>query len=440
MPHHLRVFRRAASDERSARALRRSGPLLLPLFLAACGGAEAPRRGALTVTVDTLADTVVVRTAGDVPAAEEHTLTEVWRAGTADGHPDSSFSWIHSLDVTPAGDVYAFDGQAPQLRHYDARGALVRAIGRKGAGPGEYDRANGLVVLRDGRVLLWDGAGNSRLSAWAPTDSFVQQWPAPVTGFSTGNQALTALADGGWAARAFVRDSARRDALGRVAWFRYTADGTPTDTVHVPDAASTDAMMLVARSENSASSTPVPFMPRGITTLHTDGYVVWSPGAPYVVHARHDGRPLRIERTYSPVPVTDDERAQRREQVTFDMRRTDPAWTWDGPDIPREKPPVQELLVGQDGSLLVRVSGPSEPFEPDPPRVADGETPRPLVRFRGTSAYELYAVDGTLRARFRLPQGAVVHVLRGDDLWGRITDEDDVPYLVHWRLAAAPTR
>jgi hypothetical protein len=415
--------------------------IALGVTLAACRDAESPAaRSALSVVVDTLGDTIVVRTAGDVPLDAEHTLNEVWRAGTADGHPDSSFSWIHSADITPANHVYVFDAQAPQLRHYDANGGLVRPIGRKGAGPGEYDRANGLVVLTDGRVLLWDGAGNSRLNAYAPDDSFVQQWPAPVTGFSTGNQALTALSDGGWAARGFLRDSTRREALGRVAWFRYSSTGVLTDTIATPSAAETDAVMLIARSENGTSSTPVPFMPRGITTLHRDGYVVWSPGAPYVVHARHGGRPLRIERTYTPVPVSDDERAQRREQVTFDLRRTNSAWTWDGPEIPREKPPVQELLVGQDGSLLVRVSGPSEPYEPEPPRVADGETPRPLVRYRGTSAYELFAPDGTLRARFRLPTGAVIHALRGDAFWGRVSDDEDVPYLVHWRLAPAPTR
>ena len=406
-------------------------------LLAACGGDAPARRGALQATVDTVGDTIVVRTMGDVPAAEALQLVEVWRAGSDDGDEATSFSWLHSLDITANGDVYVFEAGGPQLRHYDADGALLRTIGRKGSGPGEYDRANGVVVLRDGRVVLWDGAGNSRLNVYSAADSFLTQWKPPVTGFGTGNQALLALDNGGLAARAYVQDTTRRDALGRVAWFQYDAAGVLRDTLVQPSTIGTDAIMLVARREGSASSRPVPYMPRAIVQLHAAGHLVWTPGAPYVVHAQLAGRPLRIERSAAPVPVSDDERRERREQVIWGMRQTDPDWIWDGPDIPREKPPVQNLLLGHDGQILSVLSTPSETFEPDPPRVVEGQVPQPVVRYRSTPAYELFRPDGTLRGRFTLPRGATVHALRGDDLWGTVTDEDDVPYLVRWRIGNA---
>jgi hypothetical protein len=62
------------------------------------------------------------------------------------------------------------------------------------------------------------------------------------------------------------------------------------------------------------------------------------------------------------------------------------------------------------------------------------------VRFRSRTAYELFTADGTLRGRFTMPFGGTVHAVRGDEVWGTVTDEDDVPYLVHWRLQQATPR
>jgi hypothetical protein len=403
------------------------------LLLGACSDASsgddarAPERF-------TAGDTLVVRTSGDVPTEAEWQLVEQWRAGSADGDAATSFSMVHSLGVTDDGHVLVFDQGGPVLRRYAPDGALVRAIGRKGSGPGEYDRVNGVTVRSDGHVVLWDGAGNSRLNVYAPSDSFVTQWTSPISGFNTSNQSLTALRDNRVAVRAYVRDSTlTREALGRTAWFVYAADGAMTDTIVQPDLGDA-SVMLIARSANGSSSRPVPYQPRPVSALHPDGSIVWSPGSPYVVHTQSDGRPLRIERTVTATPVSDEERSQLREQVIWGMRMTDPAWTWDGPEIANTKPALQDVAVTLDGQYLVRVSTPSEPYEPDPPRVVEGQPPRPLVRFRSRSAYELFTAGGELRGRFTVPRGATVHAVRGDDVWGTVTDEDDVPYLVRWRL------
>lgn len=411
----------------------------LLLLLGACADApsasdpSAPERF-------TAGDTLVVRTRGEILPDAEWQLVEQWRAGSADGDAATSFSQVHSVAITADGHVLVFDQGGPVLRRYAPDGTLMRAIGRKGSGPGEYDRVNGVTVRTDGHAVLWDGAGNSRLNVYAPNDSFVTQWTSPITGFNTSNQSLLALRDNRVAVRAYVRDTTlTREALGRTAWFVYGADGAMTDTIVQPEL-NDQSVMLIARSENGTSSRPVPYQPRPVSALHPDGVVVWSPGNPYVLHAQRDGRPLRIERTASGIPVSDAERGQLREQVIWGMRMTDPAWTWDGPEIAATKPAVQDVLVTLDGQYLVRVSTPSEPYEPDPPRPVEGQPPRPLVRFRSPTAYELFAPDGALRGRFTLPRGATVHAVRGDDVWGTVTDEDDVPYLVRWHLQPAAAR
>ncbi len=401
--------------------------------LAACGGEAPADRARVIVTVDTLGDTVVVRTVGDMMPDDELQLREVWRVGDPDGDERTSFGTVHSVVVNARDEVYVFDASGPSLRHYGSDGALRRVIGGKGSGPGEYTRANGLAVLSDGRIALWD-AGASRVNVYSDTGAFLEQWMPPVQQYNTSNNSLQSATEGGLYLRAFVRDTTlTREALGRVAWFRLSASGVLLDTLLQPFYGDPPPS-LIARREGSTSSRPVPFMPTPQASIRADGVVVGSPGAPYVVYAEHNGRPLRVERTLASVPVPSEELSQTREQVIWGMRLTDPQWAWDGPSMPNTKAPVRGVLIALDGQLLISVATLSEPYEPETPRVREGETPQPIVRFRAPTAYEIFAADGTLRGRLLLPLGVRLHAVRGSDAWGTATDSLDIPYLVRWRI------
>jgi hypothetical protein len=416
-------------------AVALSGSLLFAAT--ACGGSDgAPAEGeTLTVAVDTLGDTIVVRTAGDVPLSDELQLTEQWRVGDPNGDETTSFGRVHSLAVTENDELYVFEASVPQLRHYAADGALIGVLGGKGSGPGEYTRSNGLAVLTDGRVVLWD-SGNSRLNLYGNDDSYLTQWMPPVQGLSTGTNVVQALADGGIALRAFLRDTTlTREAIGRVAWYRFDADGNARDTIRTPDFEDAPEN-LFAQQGGGVSTRPVPFIAAGEAALDRYGALVVSPGAPFVVRFMKGTQHMRVEREVRAPDLSDSEREQTRAQVTWEMARTEPGWTWNGPDIPSTKAPVRSLATTLDDQLLVSVSTESEPYAPEPPRVVEGEEPRPTVAFRSATAYELFAPDGTFRGRFRLPYGARLHALRGTDAWGTVVDELDVPYLVRWRLDA----
>lgn len=410
--------------------------LALTLIISACAGDGSSRAsGSFTTVVDTISDTVVVSISGDIPATEELQLVERWRIGDPDGDETSSFGFVHSIAVSDASELFVFEGTAPQLRHYDADGTLIRVIGGKGSGPGEYQRANGIALLPDGRIALWD-AGSSRINIYSAAGESLTLWTPPISGFNTSNPSLFTLDDGRLAAIAYVRDSSlTREALGRPAWFLYDSAGISRDTVLQPFFGD-PPVNLISRREGNVNSMSVPYMPRPVSVLDHHGAVIGSPGAPYVVHTQMQGKPMRIERMISAIPVTDAERDQRRELVMYGMRRNDPAWTWNGPEIPHEKPPVAGLLSTLDGALLVSVSTPSESYEPDPPRVVEGQVTPPQVKFRSLTAYEWFGSDGQLRGRFTLPRGARLYAMRGSDAWGTVVDSLDVPYLVRWRLEA----
>ena len=60
-----------------------------------------------------------------------------------------------------------------------------------------------------------------------------------------------------------------------------------------------------------------------------------------------------IENAWDPVPV-DAERAERnRRRLITDMRRRDPGWQWNGPQIPENMPAYDNLYGGNDGRVLV---------------------------------------------------------------------------------------
>lgn len=408
---------------------------VLALTLAACGSSDdSPTRGAvLTVVTDTIGDTIVVRTDGDIPVSEELQLVERWRVGDPDGDETTSFGRVSSATLGANDELFVFESTVPQLRRYAGDGSLVNVISRKGSGPGEYTRSNGMTVITDGRLVLWD-AENSRLNVYASDGTPLTSWMPPVQSFFTGGNSVSPLADGGFVMRAFVRDTTlTREAIGRGAWFRFDSSGTLRDTVLAPFYGDPPENLIATRA-GSRSSQSVPFAATPQTAMGLAGQAIGSPGAPYEVYTFADGRPLRIERAISPVPVDDAERAQRREQLTWSMRRTQPDWSWNGPDIPTEKPPVIGVLPAGDGQLLVSIATPSEPFDPEPPREVEGEVPRPIVAFRSPVVYELFRADGTLRGRLRLPFGAQLFVLRGSDAWGTVVDSLDVPSLVRWRI------
>src|SRR5690606_19867259 len=132
------------------------GAVFALAVLSACsgdGGSDAEL--ALRTEIDSLGDTLVVRTIGSADAGARELVEEV-RVGEMEGAEEYTFGAIAEILALPDGSVLLFDRLVPALRHYGSDGKLIRTIGRKGGGPGEYEAAGGLALLPDGRVAMWD--------------------------------------------------------------------------------------------------------------------------------------------------------------------------------------------------------------------------------------------------------------------------------------------
>lgn len=106
-------------------------------------------------------------------AAPLLTLEEVQRIGSVDD-PDLGFAAISSVEVDRDGNLYVFEMQQSHLRVYSPDGRLVRTIGRRGEGPGEFRSSPRFGIVGDTiwtfqtfpRLLtLFDRAGNVLLTS-----------------------------------------------------------------------------------------------------------------------------------------------------------------------------------------------------------------------------------------------------------------------------------
>lgn len=405
------------------------------LLAPACSTGEGDGGAELQVVRDTVGDTVVVRTVSGSAWGEDARLEPEVSIGTLEGDAEYLFGQIRSLAVGADGTFYVVDGQVPDLRMYDADGTYLGTPGRPGEGPGELKRPDGgLQVLSDGRVVVRD-PGNARLQVYSAEGQALTTWPIRG-GFNSSSPLPVDREDNVYPMILLDAEADVRD--WRTGLVRVGPDGTPGDTLAVPDAGF-EAPAIEARVESgdnvSVSRNSVPFSPTEVWAFHPDGYFVHGITDAYGFTLLRPGSPLRIERTAEPVPVTPGERAEEEERATRNMRSMKPDWRWNGPPIPDHKPAYRRLMTGRDGRVWVMVSLPGErvddpDYDPkDPDSVAD--------EWREPTAFDVFEDDGTFLGRVHAPDDLATYptpVFDGDHVWGVTRDELDVQRVVRFRI------
>lgn len=389
------------------------------MLAAACAGGDAGGVTSTTVERDTIGDTVVVRTiAGSIWGDSAH-LVEELRIGELDGPDKYTFGQIRELAVGPQGTIYVYDGAVKALRAYDSTGRYLRTIGAEGGGPGEYREVLGLAVLPDGRLLL-DDPRLGRINVYSATGDPLGAWPMP-SGLFTSNSITTDSAG-----RSYVKiltSDIRQGEPWPIGYVRLDGTGAVVDTIPGP------------RWREEVANAPV-YGPVGLWAWHPHGYMVAAFGGRYAVELRRVGQPvLRIERADQPmVPVPADERAELKETFSALRRQgafgsgTPPA----EPEIPAVKPALRALTLGDDGRIWVSPHLPSvRRAEPVDTTLPPGRRPR---SWTAPVAWDVFEPDGTFLGRVTVPPGSSILAMRGDRAWGTVRDENDVPYVVRWRV------
>ena len=336
----------------------------------------------------------------------------------AEGDPDYEFSTIVAVLRLPTGDVAVADWSTQSIRVFDPMGKLIRKLGRRGAGPGEFRGIFDLFLAGD-TLIAYDGRLR-RLTRFLATGALVGvQLIQPATGDGPVNLAGR-LASGRWLVTTPHSPS----------WAQ--GHGTYRDTLRVGSiaASSTGAVRWVGgfpgatmfaympgQAKTSWAAGMLPVSASGLAAALGDTIVVGDTSTPELGYFLTDGRP--VGRIPLPLDVTSDLRYQREaardESLAGRGGQAARPYLQAQFEAPRQIPRYRDFTVAKDRRLWIRL------FE---------ERPLDLTR------YLVLDPDGRVRARVSLPARSQVLAVDGPLILVALRDADDVERvgLIRWGL------
>ena len=105
-------------------------------------------------------------------------LMTLGKAGVAGDGPDT-FGPPSDVVVAPDGEVFVADGHGgntnARIVKFSKDGTFIKAWGRKGTGPGEFDAPHSLAMDAAGRLFVAD-RGNNRIQIFDQDGKFLDEW------------------------------------------------------------------------------------------------------------------------------------------------------------------------------------------------------------------------------------------------------------------------
>jgi hypothetical protein len=418
----------------------------LVTFLMAAGVTCSPAGGDSAArwqaTVDTLGDTIVVRTLAGSEWPDTATLVPELSIGVLDGAEEEMFGDVRAVAVAPDGEIFVLDRHVAAIRRFGPDGTYLGSIGREGGGPGEMRRPEAMAMLPDGRLLVRD-PGNARITVFGRDGTVLPSWRLPSGGSFHTSTPISVDTAGNSYTPVLLRMGV--DVLEwRWGLARFAPDGSHSDTLPVPTW-DYEEPTVIARREGNSSSTGVPFSPQVSWAFSPFGYYVAGLSTEYRIDLFRTGAAvLRIERVWTPVPVQAAEKGEQEHQIIEDFKESFGSWKWNGPPIPDAKPPFGVIMVGQDGRIWVQVAQPGHEWRTAAEARAEEErTGEPQLRFREATVYDVFEPDGRYLGVVRAPvefRGSPQPVFRGDLVWDVTRDEVDVQRVVRYRITLPAAR
>ena len=99
------------------------------------------------------------------------TFTEVYTVGTLEEPEEELFGRYQTVALAGDGTLYVGDKDVDEVRVFDVNGQFVGTIGRKGQGPGEFERLSTIALSAEGDSLYVFDRGPRRVSVFS-TDQF----------------------------------------------------------------------------------------------------------------------------------------------------------------------------------------------------------------------------------------------------------------------------
>jgi hypothetical protein len=335
--------------------------------------------------------------------------------------PEYEFVAISKTAATHSGSVFvaAYDGSAVQIRRYDASGHFRGTVGRAGAGPGEYQSVDGMAVIGDSVLVVYDKR-NGRASLFDTTGGYRSSFR--VSGGNFWHKFFAAFSDGTIGVRARVVTAGQNAGGVRSFYVRHRLTGAIVDSIDLP-AEEEGGVAVMGPSDGVRlafpSTTVFAHLPRGgIATASTPRYRI------DVVPAA--GRPFTIVRDARPIPF---ERGEREEWEALVERVQAAAPPGRRVTIPREKPIIRDLFADTEGRIWVDLY--TQATQPASAAIDR----RATLTWSEHSAYDVFDERGGYLGRIDLPPSARLVAVLGSRVWVSEHTEEGFYVLVRYRMA-----
>ena len=329
------------------------------------------------------------------------------------------FGEIRGIQAASDGTIYVADNQALEVRVFSPEGDFLRTIVRRGEGPGEILRTNGIILSGD--TLLWV----NETRQWAvigvdPTGEELRRFINPVLSRAYVWEGTFDRLGRFWkeAIHTDETQDARRDRaagffedVGRSYYKSYHLATGDVDSVHLGKRVYRE--YISPGADGSTYYFPIPFDASEIVAVHPTGGFWHANTASYRLTRTGEGGDtvVVIEAGLDARPVTDDDRsAYVEEQVQYapEERRALEAAAALAPD---SKPMIESFFVDDEGRLWVKRAVPHDalPF------------------------HDLFSEDGDYLGSVRLgfhPAPYVPIWVQHGNIYTWVVDEMDVQYVV----------
>lgn len=337
-------------------------------------------------------------------------ISPVRRIGQLDGPPEYAFGRIDGIATTRDGGFYLCDGNDVSVRRYDAAGAFLGSVGRKGAGPGEFASCSDLALDQGERLAVSDPA-NGRVTFFGPDGRFDHSVPVQVFPGTGGGNSFFIDSVGRMWKRGWLASEGMSEATIPHQWVILDAQGARVDSVPVPSPGTGPGWgFMLCTNDGCYSSQPHDTL--SATSL--GGVIAVASPRHYRIQLRHrDGSMSEIARAADPVAYTSDEHAEWEAWRAYMAKRPGRPPS----PIPAEKPILRDLRFDDLGRLWVQVHVEAEQ-RPIPSRPSGD--PRPLLTWRERNTYDLFDVaSGGYIGRIAFPYATIFLTSRGDRVWLR---------------------
>ncbi|MXY08759.1 MAG: 6-bladed beta-propeller [Rhodothermaceae bacterium] len=398
------------------RFMLRPTSLALLVLIASCSSREADMANQPESTVSGVMK---------LPDGSQETwhIVEEFRIGNETGDDAIFFGLVSAIAVDEHDQLLVLDGMASELQVFDAKGTLVRTIGRKGAAPGEFEDAVHVDVGPNGNLWVME-MSIGRLTLLDSTGHYLQWEDIESIGWNIGLIADAYLGGFDWQDQynaavevPYSGEGGAQIVLGgkHLVLARYNASLTPIDTVRMPQSpVSFEKYVHVA--QNRAMVENVPFQGEFHWRFAPGGNFWTLLTRPYEIsEVSTSGEILRtFAIPFDPLRVSDDDLQEAYKSLE---RFFESGAELDLDKIPSTHPAANSFFVDDDGRIWVDKRAPSSE---DQHRL-----------------FDIIGADGTLMGTLRSPfavDPAPIPIIKQGFLYAVSTADDGSQLVIKARI------